>query len=249
MVSDAVSIANSGAVDKFALSPISELPAAPAFEAPEVVAAGPVDEPASRIGAAAKAEDAKRQDAETKKREEKKFEPAAEIMPEVDEKVVEQEKAAVRELVNVEDANELVKHVSAALAATSDGAWTSGTSYGVSVGGAGVTIDGVGVGARGVGGGGVGVGEAGPGVGEGGVGVAEAGPGAGGGVGVSRGSGVGVSSISSPSASPLTISSTSSFNVSLSQPVYSHTLFRSSSFSAISCTEKSGSSSSVISSR
>ena len=124
MVSDAVSIANSGAVDRFALSPVSELPAAPAFEVPEVVAAGPVDEPASRIGAAAKAEDAKRQDAETKKREEKKFEPAAEIMPEVDEKVVEQEKAAVRELVNVEDANELSKNVTPALSATSDGAWT-----------------------------------------------------------------------------------------------------------------------------
>ena len=124
MMSDAVAIANPGASDRFALSPVSELPSAPAFEVPEVVAAGPADEPAARIGAAAKAEDAKRQDAETKKREEKKFEPAAEIMPEVDEKVVEQEKTAVRELVNVEDANELSKSVSTVLSSSSDGAWT-----------------------------------------------------------------------------------------------------------------------------
>ena len=55
MMSDAVAIANPGAVDRFALSPVSELPAAPVFDAPEVAAAGPVDEPVSRIGAAAKA--------------------------------------------------------------------------------------------------------------------------------------------------------------------------------------------------
>ena len=90
MVSDAVAIANPGAVDRFALAPVTELPAAPVFDAPEVVASGPVDEPATRIAAAAKAVDQKRQDAATKKRDEKKFEPAAEVMPEVDEKVVEQ---------------------------------------------------------------------------------------------------------------------------------------------------------------
>lgn len=124
MVSDAVAIANAGAVDRFALAPVSELPSAPAFESPEVVAVGPVDEPAERIGAAARAEDARRQDAAAKKRDEKKFEPSAEVLPEVDEKVVEQEKAAVRELVNVEDANELSKDVSVGLSAATDGAWT-----------------------------------------------------------------------------------------------------------------------------
>ena len=126
MMSDAVAIANPGAVDRFALSPVSELPAAPVFDAPEVAAAGPVDEPVSRIGAAAKAEDQKRQDEEAKKREDeaKKFEPAAEVMPEVDEKVVEQEKAAVRELVNVEDANELLQHVSTVVSTATEGGWT-----------------------------------------------------------------------------------------------------------------------------
>ena len=124
MVSDAVAIANPGAVDRFALAPVTELPAAPVFDAPEVVASGPVDEPASRIAAAAKAEDQKRQDAATKKRDEKKFEPAAEVMPEVDEKVVEQEKAAVRELVNVEDANELLQHVSTVVSTATEGGWT-----------------------------------------------------------------------------------------------------------------------------
>ena len=124
MVSDTVAIANAGKVDRFALSPVSELPSAPAFDAPDVVDSGPVDEPASRIGAAAKAEDQKRQDAETKKdASAKKFEPAAEVMPEVDEKVVEQEKAAVRELVNVEDANELLQHVSTVASTASDGGW------------------------------------------------------------------------------------------------------------------------------
>lgn len=126
MMSDAVAIANPGAVDRFALSPVSELPAAPVFDAPEVAASGPVDEPVSRIGAAAKAEDQKRQDEEAKKREDeaKKFEPAAEVMPEVDEKVVEQEKAAVRELVNVEDANELLQHVSTVVSTATEGGWT-----------------------------------------------------------------------------------------------------------------------------
>ena len=126
MMSDAVAIANPGAVDRFALSPVSELPAAPVFDAPEVAAAGPVDEPVSRIGAAAKAEDQKRQDEEAKKREDeaKKFEPAAEVMPEVDEKVVEQEKAAVRELVHVEDANELLQHVSTVVSTATEGGWT-----------------------------------------------------------------------------------------------------------------------------
>lgn len=125
MVSDVVSIANPGTVDRFALSPVTDLPsAAPAFEVPEIVADGPADEPATRIAAEARAEDAKRQDDVAKKIEEKKFEPAAEVMPEVDEKVVEQEKAAVRRLVDVEDANELAKNVMTAVSATTDGAWT-----------------------------------------------------------------------------------------------------------------------------
>ena len=125
MPSDAVALANPGAVDRFTLSPVaSELPSAPAFDAPAIEAVGPVDEPSSRIGAAAKSEDDKRQDDEVRKREEKKFEPAAEVMPAVDEKVVEQEKAAVRELVDVEDANELAKHVSTSLSAVTEGGWT-----------------------------------------------------------------------------------------------------------------------------
>jgi len=118
MVSDSVAIANPGAADVFALSPVTDLPSAPAFDAPDFVAAGPADDPASRIGAAAKADDKKA------KKEEEKFEPAPEVMPEVDEKVVEQEKAAVRELVDAEDANELANHVSTAIAAAKEGGWT-----------------------------------------------------------------------------------------------------------------------------
>jgi len=118
MVSDSVAIANPGAADVFALSPLADLPSAPAFDAPDFVAAGPADGPASRIGAAAKADDRK------SKKEEEKFEPAPEVMPEVDEKVVEQEKAAVKELVDAEDANELANHVSTAIAAVKEGDWT-----------------------------------------------------------------------------------------------------------------------------
>ena len=118
MVSDSVAIANPGAADVFALSPVTDLPSAPAFDAPDFVAAGPVDGPASRIGAVARADD------EKAKKDEKKFEPAPEVLPEVDEKVVEQEKAAVRELVDAEDANELANHVSTAIAAVKEGDWT-----------------------------------------------------------------------------------------------------------------------------
>lgn len=123
MPSDAVSMANPGSIDTFALSPVFDLPTAPAFDAPDIEAAGPRDEPVPRIGDVVKAADYGRQNAEGKKAE-KKFEPAAEVMPEVDEKVVEQEKAAVRGLVDVEDANELVKHVSTVVSSTTDGEWT-----------------------------------------------------------------------------------------------------------------------------
>ena len=124
MISDVVAMANLGKADSFALSPVSELPSSPAFDAPDVALPGLMDEPASSIGAAVRAEDGKRQSEESGKGDEKKFEPADEVMPEVDEKVVEQEKAAVRELVDVEDANELARHVSVALAAGNEGEWT-----------------------------------------------------------------------------------------------------------------------------
>ena len=120
MVSDAVSVASLGAVDKFAFSQTVELPSAPAFDAPEFTADVPVDEPPSRI-----ASEAKSGGKESKKKpDEKTYEPADEVMPEVDEKVVEQEKAAVRDLVNVEDAGELGGHVKASLGATKEGDWT-----------------------------------------------------------------------------------------------------------------------------
>ena len=124
MISDAVALADLGKSDSFALAPVSELPSAPAFDAPDLVVPGLSDEPASRIGAEVKAERAKKSGAEVDRRDEKKFEPAEEVMPEVDEKVVEQEKAAVRELVDVEDANELAHHVSTTFAAKTMGGWT-----------------------------------------------------------------------------------------------------------------------------
>ena len=51
------------------------------------------------------------------------FVPAAEVYEKVDEKVVEAEKAAVKELVESEDAEELPKFVDAAMTKCADGAW------------------------------------------------------------------------------------------------------------------------------
>ena len=53
-----------------------------------------------------------------------RFEPAAEVLEKVDEKVVEREKAAVRELLDVSEAEELSKFVNVAMTKTVDGQWT-----------------------------------------------------------------------------------------------------------------------------
>ena len=120
MVSDAVAMANIGSLDVLAVSPTSELPSAPMFDAPTLEMRGPADAPASRIAATVGAGDEKAKE----KADEKKQEPEKEVMSEVDERVVEQEKAAVRELVDVEDANELAQHVSTTLSAKTEGEWT-----------------------------------------------------------------------------------------------------------------------------
>ena len=52
------------------------------------------------------------------------FTPGREVFEKVDERIVEREKAAVRELVDAPDAEELAKFVNVALSAASDGAWT-----------------------------------------------------------------------------------------------------------------------------
>ena len=62
--------------------------------------------------------------APAKEDEEEKFEPEVEVREKVDEKVVEKEKDAVRELLNVTDAAELRRFVNVAATKASDGAWT-----------------------------------------------------------------------------------------------------------------------------
>ncbi len=52
------------------------------------------------------------------------FEPAREVMPEVDEKVVESEKAAVRRMLDVRDAAELDKFVNVVATSANQGDWT-----------------------------------------------------------------------------------------------------------------------------
>jgi Mg-chelatase subunit ChlD len=52
------------------------------------------------------------------------FNPGREVFEKVDERIVEREKAAVRELVDAPDAEEFAKFVNVALSAASDGAWT-----------------------------------------------------------------------------------------------------------------------------
>ncbi len=52
------------------------------------------------------------------------FVPIEEVMEKVDEKIVEAEKAAVRELMETDDAEELAKYVNVALTAKTDGGWT-----------------------------------------------------------------------------------------------------------------------------
>ena len=124
MMSDSVAVANPGKTDSFALAPVSELPSAPAFDVPGLVAPGLSDEPMSRIGTAFGEDDRNRQEEEAKKLEDKKLAQEQEVMPEVDEKVVEQEKAAVRRLVDVDDAGELARHVTTAISAKVEGEWT-----------------------------------------------------------------------------------------------------------------------------
>ena len=51
------------------------------------------------------------------------FKPAAEVFEKVDEKVVAEEKSAVRELVDSEQAENLVKFVNLTMTSTTDGAW------------------------------------------------------------------------------------------------------------------------------
>lgn len=58
-----------------------------------------------------------------KAKAEEAFVPAAEVYEKVDEKVVEAEKAAVKELVESEDAEDLPKFVDAAMTKCADGAW------------------------------------------------------------------------------------------------------------------------------
>ena len=58
------------------------------------------------------------------RREAEEFRPAAEVREKVDEQLVEQEKAAVKDLLSVSEARELRKAVNAALTQETDGAWT-----------------------------------------------------------------------------------------------------------------------------
>ena len=113
MVSDAVAVAPLGAADAFALAPFSGLPAAPSVEP------APADLPAAPEESA----DTAKIDKDDKSDAGKDFTPVDEVMPEVDEAVVEQEKAAVRSLVDVADADDLTRYVTvvASSAAGADG--------------------------------------------------------------------------------------------------------------------------------
>ena len=83
---------------------------------PEIPPALPVAEQLSRQMRIAKlpAEDSK----------DDRFQPEVEVREKVDEEVVEREKAAVRELLNIAEAEELVKFVNVAMSKATDGRWT-----------------------------------------------------------------------------------------------------------------------------
>ncbi len=85
------------------------------FEA--AAAAAPVPEMGSPAGELPKEE--KRDEAVGES-----FTPSREVFEKVDERIVEREKAAVRELVDAPDAEEFAKFVNVALSAAGDGAWT-----------------------------------------------------------------------------------------------------------------------------
>ena len=120
MASDAVAAATPCLVGTFVHSQPAELPSAGVFETPVPAAPGIADWPAFRIGSAAKAGD----ESEKDKLEKKAEKTTEEVMPDVDEKVVEREKEAVRELVNAEDAGELADNVTAVLSSKTEDGWT-----------------------------------------------------------------------------------------------------------------------------
>lgn len=113
MISDAVSVANPGPVDAFLHAPLPELPATPALSLSPVaiVEPPPVKEVAKIV------------EEDRSSREDKPFEPVADVMPRIDETVVEREKEAVRGLVDVQDAAELSPFVSVVLSSTVEGVW------------------------------------------------------------------------------------------------------------------------------
>jgi len=106
MVSDAIAVAPIGTADSFALAPFVGLPAAPTVEP------APVEPPKVQETA-----EAPKMEKDDKAGAEKDFKPVEEVMPEVDEAIVEQEKAAVKGLVDVADADDLTRYVTAVASA------------------------------------------------------------------------------------------------------------------------------------
>ena len=95
MLSDTLSVANLAKADAFAVAPVTDISIAPTIS----VAPQQIDEPPKVVEPPKLTNE--------KKEGEKPFEPILEVMPKIDEAVVEREKEAVRDLVDVSDAAEL----------------------------------------------------------------------------------------------------------------------------------------------
>lgn len=113
MVSDTLAVAGPGPVDVFSFAPPADIPSAPVL----TVAPVAIEEPPETKEAPKIVEDEKQAD------EAREFEPPAEVMPKIDEKVVEQEKDAVRSLVDVSDAAELAPFVSVVMSSYIEAGW------------------------------------------------------------------------------------------------------------------------------
>ena len=113
MVSDSLSVANLAKADAFAVGPLADIPVAPTL-APAPMQ---IDEPPKMAQVPQIA------DEKNVKESEKPFQPILEVMPKIDEAVVEREKKAVRDLVDVSDAAELAPFVSVVMSASTEGPW------------------------------------------------------------------------------------------------------------------------------
>ena len=111
MLSDTLSVANLAKADAFAVAPVTDISIAPTIS----VAPQQIDEPPKVVEPPKLTNE--------KKEGEKPFEPILEVMPKIDEAVVEREKEAVRDLVDVSDAAELAPFVSVVMSSKVEGPW------------------------------------------------------------------------------------------------------------------------------